>query len=426
MRKVLYVCHNHPTNRPGGAELYAHELYRAVRDAGEFEPTFVAKAGPPMSTMDAAHAGTRFALVGDDAHEYLLYTDRGEVDLIFGTARDLRLYTQEWRSFLNAVKPDLVHFQHTLFLGYEMVRETRNTLPDVPIVYTLHEFLPICHHNGQMVRVDNFELCHAASPRRCNQCFPKIPPARFFLRERFIKAALAYVDLFIAPSEQLRQRYIEWGLPAEKILCEDYGRFPVTPITDSLESGVRNRIGFFGQVTRYKGVDVLLEAMKILSEEGAPVRLALHGANLEHQAAEFQDKIKRLLEETSELVRFAGRYDHAQLPALLAEVDWVVVPSIWWENSPLVIQEALMYGRPIICSGVGGMAEKVRNGIDGLHFAVGDPQSLADAIRRATSTPELWGSMRSQITGAHPMDQHLATISRIYGELLDQAAPQAA
>jgi glycosyltransferase involved in cell wall biosynthesis len=426
LRKVLYICHNHPTNRPGGAELYAHELFRAMRDGGEFEPTFVAKAGPPMSTMAAAHSGTRFALVDDQSHEYLLYTDRGEVDLLLGSARDLRLYTREWRSFLEALAPDLVHFQHTLFLGYEMVRETRNTLGDVPIVYTLHEFLPICHHNGQMVRVGSFELCDGASPRRCNQCFPKIPPSQFFLRERFIKAALAYVDLFIAPSRHLRRRYIEWGIPAEKIVCEDYGRLPVTPIADPLDSGRRNRIGYFGQITRYKGVDVLLEAMKLLIEEGTDVRLTLHGANLEHQAPQFQENINRLLEETSASVRFAGRYEHAQLPDLLSEVDWVVVPSIWWENSPLVIQEAQMYGRPVICSGIGGMAEKVRDGVDGLHFAVGDPQSLADTIRRAVSTPELWGSIRPQITGAYPMDEHLATVSRLYEGLLNRAPAQAA
>jgi glycosyltransferase involved in cell wall biosynthesis len=200
----------------------------------------------------------------------------------------------------------------------------------------------------------------------------------------------------------------------------------VAPVPTPPDAGRRKQIGFFGQITRFKGVDILLEAMKILDRQNCGVQLQLRGAGLERNSPEFQEKIGRLLKEASGSVSFTGRYHRPELPGLLAAVDWVIVPSIWWENSPLVIQEALMYGRPIICSGVGGMAEKVRNGIDGLHFAVGDPQSLADAIRRATSTPELWGSMRSQITGAHPMDQHLATISRIYGELLDQAAPQAA
>ena len=83
--------------------------------------------------------------------------------------------------------------------------------------------------------------------------------------------------------------------------------------------------------------------------------------------------------------------------------DWVVVPSIWWENSPLVIQEAFARGRPVICSDVGGMAEKVADGVDGLHFERGNPASLADTIERAITTPGLWDRLRAGITPPPPM-----------------------
>lgn len=426
MTKVLYVCHNHPVNRPGGAEAYAAELYEAVREAGEFETLFVAKAGPPVSTMDARHAGTRFALLGEDPQVYFMYTDRGEIDMILGTAHEKRIYTEDWRTFLEIHQPDIVHFQHTLFLGYDMVRETRNVLPDVPIIYTLHEFLPICHHSGQMVKKVSLDLCDRASPRRCHECFPHISEDMFFLRERYIKSALESVDLFIAPSHQLRERYIDWGLPEEKILFEDYGRLAVEPFADPPDAGRRRRIGYFGQITQYKGVDVLLEAMKILQAEDFNVELWLCGANLRFQAPAFREKVKGLLDETSDVVRFLGSYQYSQQAALMAAVDWVVVPSLWWENSPLVIQEALMYGRPIITSNIGSMAEKVRDGVQGLHFIVRDPYSLADVIRRAVSDPALWDSLRGQINGAHPMDAHLRLISDTYRQLLASKAVGAA
>ena len=82
-----------------------------------------------------------------------------------------------------------------------------------------------------------------------------------------------------------------------------------------------------------------------------------------------------------------GRYDHQRSAALMRNIDWVIVPSIWWENSPLVIQEAFMYGRPVICSDIGGMAEKVRDGVDGLHFRAGDAQDLADTITAGCRRP---------------------------------------
>ena len=78
----------------------------------------------------------------------------------------------------------------------------------------------------------------------------------------------------------------------------------------------------------------------------------------------------------------------------MQSVDWMVMPSIWWENSPIVIQEAFFHGRPLICSNIGGMAEKITDGVNGLHFRVGSPEDLADRMTQAMSTPELWDRLR--------------------------------
>jgi glycosyltransferase involved in cell wall biosynthesis len=419
--KVLYVGSNHPRNRPGGAEIYAHELYRTIRLDDAFEAVFVAKVGPPVS-VDLKPDGSRFSLAGADPNDYYLHTETDEFDRLIWTARDKRLYTRDWRAFLRAQAPDIVHFQHSLFLGYDMIRETRRTLPHAVIVYTLHEFIPICHHQGQMVRTETLQPCQAASPRRCHQCFPEISTEAFFLRERFIKAAFDLVDMFIVPSEHARERYIDWGIPAEKIEHHDYGRIPVASAPDPPDAGRRNRIGFFGQITRYKGVDVLLEAMQILAGRDTPVALLLRGANLERTPLAFQERIHTLLAETAGNVRFLGRYEQADLPHLLAAVDWVIVPSIWWETGPLVIHEALMHHRPVICSDIGAMLERITDGVNGLHFRTGDPHNLADTIEHALTTPGLWQALRDQITPPHPMNAHLTTLTSLYHTLLSRAA----
>ena len=186
MPKVLYICHNHPGVRAGGGEMYAHELFRAVRDAGEFDPIFVTKAGPPFSDQ-LPNEGTRFGVIDFDPREYSFYTRREEWDFLLGTARRKGLYIDDWRQFLEAQMPDVVHFQHTLFLGLDMLRVTRRMLPEAPILYTLHEFMPICHRNGKMVRTDDVrgaggELCDHASPLRCHECFPNISAQSFLLR----------------------------------------------------------------------------------------------------------------------------------------------------------------------------------------------------------------------------------------------------
>jgi glycosyltransferase involved in cell wall biosynthesis len=421
-RRILYVCHNHPMNRPGGAEIYAVELYEAIRRAGRFEPMLLVKAGPPVSMLRSKHEGTRFAVLEEDPNIHLFYTQPDEMDLFVGTATDKRLYTRDWREFLEATQPDVVHFQHTVHLGYDMVRQAANVLPSAPIIYTLHDFLPICRHSGQMVRTGSFEPCDHASPQRCHRCFPNISADEFFLRERYVKSAFAPVDLFIAPSRQLAERYVDWGLPEDRILVEEYGRTPMSVPPDPPHAGRRGRIGFFGQITPFKGVDVLLEAMHVLNDEQCDARLWIFGANLESQARPFQERIDALLDGLEESVTFFGPYARDRLPELMSDMDWVIVPSVWWENSPLVIQEALMSRRPVIASNIGGMAEKVRDGVDGLHFAVGDPRSLAGTIKRAISSPDLWDTLHTSMGKAHAMDGHVATLTGVYEQLLGRVA----
>ena len=85
--------------------------------------------------------------------------------------------------------------------------------------------------------------------------------------------------------------------------------------------------------------------------------LMIFGGNLEKQPEAFQKKFNELTEKAGNRVRFYGSYRSAELPSLMKDVDWLIIPSIWWENSPVVIQEAFLHGRPIIASNIGGMAE---------------------------------------------------------------------
>jgi len=454
---VLFICHNHPSVRPGGAEAYALELHRHLVASGEVRSVFLAKGGPPLAPAGRVHLGTCVAPVDDRPDEYFFFTDdwNGAYDWTFGTIReDKRLYTKHMRAFLRAIQPDVVHFQHTMFFGYDILREVKNTCPDAAIVYTLHEFMPICHRQGQMLRKTDDTPCMQESPRRCNECFPEIDQQTFFLRKRFVQSHMQVVDRFIAPSEFLAQRYIDWGLPEEKVQVEEYGRTPPAGEASIQPRRHRDRFGFFGQLTPFKGLQVVLEAIielhgsasaqqdpllaaleraaapeapagrRVRREEPEPrPHVRIHGANLDLQPGQFQNRIAELLERAGDSVTFIGAYDHDDLHAYMAEVDWVIIPSIWWENSPLVIQEAFHFGRPVIASDIGGMAEKVTNDVDGLHFRANDPTSLAATMRRAATEPGLWDRLRGGIRPVYRMDEHAQRLSGIYEELLHDRTP---
>ncbi len=417
--KVLYVAHNHPTLHPGGAEAYALELYEAMREAPGIEPVLLARIGSNVARRRVAHAGTPFSAVNGDPNQYFVFTETDHFDFFTLTSRDKSLYSKHLTSFLLAHQPDVVHLQHTHFIGLDLLGQIRRVLPEAAIVYTLHEFLPICHRDGQMVRTFNSELCGEASPRRCHECFPEISEQSFFLRQRFVSGQLDNVDRFIAPSAQLMEKYLRWGIEPERIEVEEYGRRPPAVRAPAPKQKAPANIGFFGQLSHFKGGMVMLEAMSRLGED-VDAHLWLHGANLELLPQEFQDEFAAMSDSLGDRVTFRGPYRHSELPKLMADLHWVVVPSIWWENSPLVIQEAFFHGRPVICSDVGGMAEKVRDGVDGLHFRVGDAFSLARTFENAATSPRLWRSLREGIREPYSMDTHMARLLAMYDELVDQ------
>jgi glycosyltransferase involved in cell wall biosynthesis len=413
--KVLYVSHNHPTLHPGGAEAYALELYEAMRDEPGVEALLLARIGSNVARRRVAHPGTPFSSVNDDPNQYFVFTETEHFDFFNLTSRDKSLYSRHLTDFLLAHRPDVIHLQHTHFIGVDLLGQIRRVLPEVRIVYTLHEFLPICHRDGQMVRTFSSELCPEASPRRCHECFPALSEQAFFLRERFVKGQFENVDRFLAPSAQLMDKYLTWGIEPERIEVEEYGRLMPPVRAADPPAGAPVNIGFFGQMSEFKGAKVMLEAMALL-EDDCDAHLWLHGANLELQTEEFQAEFAAMSEELRDRVTFRGPYAHAELPALMADLHWVVVPSIWWENSPLVIQEAFFHRRPIVCSNVGGMAEKVRDGVDGIHFRRNDSHSLARTFEKATAGPELWSELRAGIEPPYAMDVHVAKLLALYRE----------
>jgi glycosyltransferase involved in cell wall biosynthesis len=416
-KRILYVLHNHPALARGGSEAYTMQLYEALRDSPEFEPMIIAR-GTRGTTAPGAHGDGALTQIGNDPNQALLLVEDDQYDKLFLRTSDKAVVTQDLENYLRSRQPDVVHIQHLLYLGCDVISAVRRVLPDTPIVYTLHEYLPICNHYGQMLRTNGHELCLEASPRRCNECFPEFSPQTFFLRERLIKAHFSKVDLFIAPSQFLLDRYVDWGIPPERIRLEEHGFPPANPVP-SPPREPRNRFAFFGVLTPFKGVDVLLRAMEQLGED-YDGHVWVHGANYRDQPEGLRRELERLFEATRATVTHAGPYEHADLPRLMAAVDWVVAPSIWWENSPLVIQESFQHGRPVICSNIGGMAEKVEDGVSGLHFNVGDPSSLADTIRAAATTPGLWQRLAGGIPPVRTISDHVGMLTDIYLDLIAQ------
>jgi glycosyltransferase involved in cell wall biosynthesis len=413
-KRILVAAHNHPALHPGGTEIFAHDLFRAYQRAGH-EALFL---GATNQTHRQVRPGTSFQAIGPEGDEVLLWS--GHFDRFFMSQIDLYGVVPDLTELLRDFRPDVVHIHHLLLLGAEFPHIVRRTLPDCRIVMTLHDYYPLCHHDGLMVRTSGKELCHKSSPDRCHSCFKDIPLDRFVLREQHLKALLRTVDRFISPSQFLRQRFIDWGLNGDQIDVIANGLPPRdAPSRKGQPDNDRPVFGYFGNLNPWKGTSVLLEAARQLIDEGLRFELRVHGG-APFQADSFKDEIARLFKKTAPSVQQRGAYRREDIGDLIAAVDCTIVPSIWWENAPLVIGEAQSQRKPVIASNIGGMAEMVQDGVNGITVSPNDPRALAAAMRRMAESPDL----RRRLSANARKPNDIDTTARRYLTLIDAIEPR--
>jgi glycosyltransferase involved in cell wall biosynthesis len=305
--------------------------------------------------------------------------------------------------FLETVRPDVLHFHHFFTFGADFITLARRTLPDARIVFTWHDFMAICAADGHMVRKTDGSLCARASQVRCHQCFPDHPPEEFLARKMWFQSHLAHVDVFTCPSRFMIEYFVEWGIEREKICLVTNGQMRYGDLQPP-GAGLKNRFGFFGQLVDDKGVHVLLRAVRLLRADGfRRFSLDINGDNIKYASAAVRLEIESFLAEEAALpeaeriVVFNGSYQPSQLAGRMARVDWCIVPSLWREVFGLVVSEAWMFGKPVICSNQGGLAERVVDGVGGLQFELGDHRALARTILRACTEDGLWKTLRSTL-----------------------------
>jgi len=349
-------------------------------------------------------------------------------------------------------KYDLVHVTSAITLGAGVLKSVHRH--SIPLILTLTDFWFLCP-SLHLLR-ENDELCDGqTTPYECEACLlqqsrlykridntlpvmprqvilnalshmPTINKSRGFRgmllnmqeRKKTLKNTLDLPDVILAPSHFLMNVFQNHNVKNIKLSYygHDIGWLANNP-KKTYSSKIR--FGYIGQIQYIKGVHLLLEAFKVADfKDGAA--LAVWG-DLSHDPA-YSKQLASMIGENS-AVTFNGRYQHDHLARVFSEIDILVVPSIWYENQPLVIQEAFASKTPVLAANVGGIAEAVTNEVNGLLFERLDVKDLVEKMRRFIADPGLLHRLIEGIPAIRTTGDEIGELESLYASLILKKAP---
>jgi glycosyltransferase involved in cell wall biosynthesis len=335
------------------------------------------------------------------------------------------------QTILRQELPDIVHIQHLMGMPIGLVDLLVEAT--IPYVVTLHDYWYLCA-NAQLLTNSDQTICEGPDRRalNCGQCAlvraggkkiswmaPVIAPVMQSRNNR-LRSVLDRASRVIAPTDFVRQIYAGAGMSSGKMVTIRHGlEMPEkeVEITRQRQAARKQdgclRIGFIGSIGWQKGVHVLIEAVNMLPAER--VQLTLYG-----DLTSFPDYVSYLEEMIKHPgINLAGLISRENLWTALAEFDVVVMPTLWFEVSPLTIDEVFAVGIPIVASRIGAMSEKIADGVNGRLFPAGDVVALRQILMDVLDNPDHLNLWRAGIPSVRTIDEHVREIEELYQSTLD-------
>jgi glycosyltransferase involved in cell wall biosynthesis len=352
------------------------------------------------------------------------------------------------RKWLLEVKPDIVHITSCNTLSASVIQAAK--AQDLPVVLTLTDFWFICPRvtllkadgslcDGRTTSWDCLEcmLADTRTFRAANTVLPeRIASTTFtFLsrragfrrirsyrgkvfdmedRKAYLSRMMHLADCMIAPSTYVRDA-VQAGTAQNIRVIHSGQDLGWLDSTFEKKPSKKIRIGFIGQVTPIKGVDVLVRAF-LEANIAERAHLSIHGDG--DKFPEYTKELQGLRSVCPTAIKFHGAFPHEELGDVLSEIDILVVPSRWHENNPRVVQEAFATKTPVIGSDVRGLSEFVKHDVNGLLFERDNTDQLAHHLRRLVEQPELLNQLSKGVGPVKTMEEEVAELEGIYEDLL--------
>jgi len=433
--KILKVIHGYPMRYNAGSEVYSQTLCHGLAARHEVH----------VFTREEDAFATDFRLrLERDAYDRRITLHVVNNPRLRDRYRSTGI-DQRFAEVLDRVSPDIVHVGHLNHLSTSLIREA--ALREIPIVFTLHDYWLMCPR-GQFMQMfpENpnalWAACDGQDNRKCaERCY-----SRYFSgapseldrdvdywtdwvgrRMRHVREMAELVDVFVAPARYLHDRFRdEFRLPERKLVYLDYGfdrarlagreRVPDEPFT----------FGYIGTHIPAKGIHDLIRAFGMLRGNA---RLRIWGRPRGQDTDALRQIAEQLPSDAATRVEWLPEYRNQEIVCdVFNRCDAIVVPSVWVENSPLVIHEAQQARVPVVTANTGGMAEYVQHEVNGLLYEHRSVEALAVQMQRLVDNPDLAvrlgarGYLLNDSGDIPAVEEHVRDIEVLYKRVLERRA----
>jgi glycosyltransferase involved in cell wall biosynthesis len=432
----------------GGVDVYTDRLGKALRRMGH-EVSVLA--------VDASAEGSNgaIAVIADELEGT---TVRRLTFALSGRPREafVRAYDPEMgrviEDILRQERPDLFIVLNFYLVTLAAVEAAKRL--DIPVVHIATDFLPVCQR-ATLIRWNGQPCEVGESIKNCAECFVshrslgraaalamnhlpedklvarvagrdsyKLPHPLGLLKPYWRQvSAMAdrlhtlsplreQIDLVLTPTRFTHKMFVENGFRPEQVHFLPFGVDEDNPLARiRREPADHTRFLFVGRLQPYKGAHNLLQAFNDL-ERPRGATLTIYGA-----ADGYDDYFKQLKAQMAgnDRITFGGQIPPDELGQAFAASDYLLLPSLWHENSPLIILDALQSKTPVIASDIGGVSGLIEDGVNGLLFPMGDTPALQRVLQRAIDDPGL--AARLRLAPSPPgIDEYAATMFRLLAE----------
>lgn len=435
--RILIGAHGFPPTHSAGAERRAERMAHWLAAHGHHVEVFAIES--------LTEPGVRLeSQMQDGIMVHRLYYDIDESENPFRSLYDNPLVGSALSQLLKENQFDLMHLVSGYLLGGQAIHTAHAA--GIPVILTLTEYWFLCTRLNLIQATD--VLCSGPeSDEKCTRCLmeskrryrlpaqraPQLmnllwagihrtPGATSYLnevhrRQQVLREALDAADLVICPSQFLISKFEEYGFDTSRYLFIRQGLAGHADTSIERKPSLNGtlRIGYVGQIKSHKGVDLLINAVIELLDAGEKVSLDIWGK--ENEAPDYVEALKAR-SSAYPAICWNGNYTGSKVWEVLSQLDTLVVPSRWHENSPNAILEAFKMKLLVVATDLGGMSELVKHEESGLVFRLNDVNDLRHQLERLLHEPGLLEQLRENIPKVKAIDEEMIELTAHYNNML--------